>query len=676
MAIVYTDLAQPLLDYVSSVEGLTSGNSNSLNINLTLSADYFLSTPQIMTANFGFDGYMGVPGLNGTGSDAQAAANQYNVSWESIDPALNAPVRATYSAVGTAAFLAIYGVPALLADTIPVVFTHPVLGDTLNPTDFRVALNTGEVVTPITASFLPNLEFNERQTAVISGDWGNRILPGEPGSRYPVSVTIFKDETPLRLVTQTGLVSAVGLTVQSKNPYVEGNGPRILSAKLNAFSDLGEGNPAWQANSTANSGSDLYGDQAMYRLRIYTSAGFSPDGIASITPDDFAKFFQITALDVNGNTVTILETGVDYRIPGYGTVRVLGVADTGLAQDAYDLAYVEDHDNQYDIILGGDAAAIARLQAVRMPSGDGYSPVYNPGGPGNDPDNNPPGPFTVGSADQTVAITQDIEVSSFVTYVEIDGPVVRNAITAQPIGSNRGLAVDDTSTGHQVFQYMDPDGKIFYASFAVSPVYDIVLTESSPSTNSRVTDDHITGSVGLNTVTFSGEFDQYDRDGGLDRFFSRDLVALRDADDTLIEVERVVYTDTALALDILGDAGAAYRFYGVFDRQPDEQGLGYWIHALDQGASLRTVAEGFLDSAEFMVDYGILLSNARYLEQLYQHFFNRAPDDSGFAYWLSVLDRGVNDRADVLVNFAQSSEYRSLVSTEIANGILYDVWPG
>ena len=136
MAIVYTDLAQPLLDYVSSVEGLTSGNSNSLNINLTLSADYFLSTPQIMTANFGFDGYMGVPGLNGTGSDAQAAANQYNVSWESIDPALNAPVRATYSAVGTAAFLAIYGVPALLADTIPVVFTHPVLGATLTPPIF------------------------------------------------------------------------------------------------------------------------------------------------------------------------------------------------------------------------------------------------------------------------------------------------------------------------------------------------------------------------------------------------------------------------------------------------------------------------------------------------------------------------------------------------------------
>lgn len=676
MAVVYTDLAQPLLDYVAAAEGQTSGNSASLNINLTLSADYFATTQQIMTANFGFEGYMGVPGLNGTGSDAQAAAYQYNVSWESINPALGAAARAYYSAVGTAAFLSMYGVPALLADTIPVVFSHPVLGDTLSPTDFRVTLNTGEVVTPIAASFLPNLEFNERQTTVISGEWGNRLLPGEPGSRYPVSVTIVEDETPLRLVTKNGLVSAVGLTVDSKNPYVEGNGPRILSAKLNAFSDLGEGSPAWQGNSTANSGSDLYGNAAMYRLRIYTSAGFSPDGIASITPDDFAKFFQISALDRDGNMVFVLETGVDYLIPGYGTLRVLGVADTGLAQDSYDLAYVEDHDNQYDIILSGDAAAIARLQSVRMPSGDGYSPVYNPGGPGNDPDNNPPGPFTVASSDQTVTITHDFASSSFVTYVEVDGPVVRNAITAQPIGANRGLAVDDTSTGHQVFQYMDPDGKIFYASFAVSPVYNIELTETSPSTHSRVTDDRINGTADLNTVTFSGAFDQYDRTGDLARFASQDLVALRDANDTLFDVDRLIYTDNALALDIDGDAGDAYRFYGVFDRKPDVQGLGYWISALDQGVSIRAVAQGFLGSTEFAEDYGSPLSNIRYVEQLYENFFNRSPDETGLAFWVGALDCGVLDRADVLVGFSQSAEYQTLISPDLANGILYEVWLG
>ena len=212
MTIVYTALANPLLDYLNTVQADTTATSASLNNNLTLSADYFNVQPQILTANFGFDGYMGVPGLIGTGSNAQAAAYQYGVSYESIDPALGAAARAYYSAVGSAAFLATYGVPAYLLDTIPVVFSHPVLGTSLNPEDFRITLNTGDVVTPVVASFLPNVEFNERQTVVITGDWGNRLQPDEPGALYPVRVTIVDDGTPLQLVTSSGLVSATGFS--------------------------------------------------------------------------------------------------------------------------------------------------------------------------------------------------------------------------------------------------------------------------------------------------------------------------------------------------------------------------------------------------------------------------------------------------------------------------------
>jgi len=672
--IIYTDLAQPLLDYVSAVEAEASGTSDSLNVDLTLSADFFAKRPQILTANFGFDGYMGVPGLVGVDATAQSAAYQFNVAWEALDPALGAATRAYYSAVGPAAFLSVYGVPALLADTIPVVFSHPVLGETVNPEDFLVTLNTGEVVTPITASFLPNLEFNERQTVVISGEWGNRIAPGEPGARYPVTVSIVDDGSPLRFVTDTGLISAVGLSVESQNPYVEGNGPRILAAKLNAFSDLGEGSPAWQGSSTANSGADLYGDQAMYRLRIYTSAGFSPDGIASISPDDFSRFFQLTALDQDGHELLLLETGVDYVISGFGAVRILGIADTGLVQDSYNAAYIEDHDNQYDIILSGDLAAIERLQSVRMPSGDGYSPVYNPGGPGNDPDNNPPGPFTVPSSDQTVDITHDFTAASFVSYVEVDGQVVHNAITGQPIGVDQGLAVEDTSTGHKINQYIDPDGKIFYSSFEVSPIYEIQLTEAQPSTYSRVTDDQITGSAQINRVSFSGSFDQYVRSGNLAEFSSQDLVPLRDADDNLFDVERLIYTDTTLALDIKGHAGFAYSLYGVFGRDPDAAGLGDWINALDNGCSLQSVADSFLASPEFKAHYGPPLTNGSYVEQLYENFLNRSAEASGYDAWVGALDAGLLDRSDVLIAFSRSPEYQDLIAGDIANGIRFDLW--
>lgn len=468
MTIIYTQLAQPLMAFLASAKSDASGTSNSLNQNLLLGADYYGSVARIITANYGFDGYMGVPDLNGTDSASQAAAYAAGIAWENLDPSLGAASRAYYAGVGADTFLATYGVAGNQADTIPIVFNFPVLASTLNPTDFRVTMNTGEVVTPITASYLPNLEYNERQTVVVSGEWGNRLQPGEDGARYPVSFSVVADDTPLMLVGPEGLVSAVGMTVASANPYVEGNGPRIVGAKLNAYSDLGEGSPIWTLNSFANSGSDLYGSNVQYKLRIYTSAGFSSDGIGSILPTEYSRYFLIEAQDELGNVIELTETGVDYQIGGFGSVRILGLADTGLAQSSYNEAYIEDHDNQYDVIMTGDAAAIAQLMTIRMPSSGAYSPVYNPGGPGNDPTINPDVPFTVGSSNQSFAIQNDIEESSFVSFAEVAGEVQRDPVTGQPIGTLVGMAVYDTETGHTINQYKDPNGLLFYASFQVN----------------------------------------------------------------------------------------------------------------------------------------------------------------------------------------------------------------
>lgn len=463
----YTALATPLLDYIAADQAVSSPLSSTMNTSIILGADVFAPTPSILTANYGFEGYMGVPNLTGTDSAAQSAAFAGNVSFEKIDPSLQAGARAYYSATGDQAFLGAYGVSVISGDTIPVVFSHPIWPPSVTPEAFQVTMNTGAVVTPLTASFLPNTEYNERQTVVITGYWGNRIVPGNTGAEYPVTVRIVNSPTVLKFVTPVGLVSAVGLSVDSANPYVSGNGPRILAAKLNVFSSLGESNPIWANASYANSGSDLFGASAQYRLRVYTSAGFSPDGIASIMPTDFSKFFSLAATDSSGNAVQITQSGVDYTVPGYGNIRVLGIADTGPLQSSYNLAYIEDHDNQYDIILSGDRAAIARLATIRMPSSGNYSPVYNPGGPGNNPASNPAGPFTVPSSDQTMTITNNLQIGGYVTYVEIDGPVAKNAL-GQPIGVLQGAAVINNATGYTVNAYVDPSGKRFYASFPVA----------------------------------------------------------------------------------------------------------------------------------------------------------------------------------------------------------------
>lgn len=480
MTLLGNSKASALIQYLAQISITQPPTSWAMNVSALLSADIYDSQPGMLTANYGFDNYMGVPGLTGTDDAARETAFQYGVSWQLLDPALGAGARAYYSAVGDTNFQAIYGVAATLADTIPVVFSHPVLGTTLTPEAFQIELNTGELVTPIAASFLPNGEYNERQTVVLTGYWGNRLQSDDPDALHPVKVRIVESEVPLTLVTAQGLVHAAGDEIDSKNPYVEGNGPRIVRANLDAYTDLGEGAPLWMNASNQNAGSDLFPDEAQFRLRVYTSAGFSPDGIGSILPTDFARYFKLEATDSLGDTVWLLETGMDYTIAGYGTVRIAGIADTGRLQASYDESYVEDHDNQYDIILSGDQAAIEQIVRIHMPSSGDYSPVYNPGGPGNDPASNPLVPFTVPSSEQSAAVSQLVGQNPYVTFVEIDGTAYRDPVTGQPVGEDQGLAIHDTATGHRVHQYIDPYGRVFYASFDVSDDFTPPSSEGLP----------------------------------------------------------------------------------------------------------------------------------------------------------------------------------------------------
>ncbi len=672
MPIHYTPQAAELLQYMASLK-LSPPQSDALNVSSLLSADFYGSTARIITANYGFDGYMGVPDLNGIDEAAREAAYAYGVSWQNLDPALDATARAYYSAVSANMFELIYREHVILGDTIPVVFSHPVYEPSVTPEAFEIVLNTGEVVNPVTASFLPNSEFNERQTVVLTGDWGNRLQPGDPDARYPVTVRIAETIPPLQLVTDQGLVNATGFEIASDNPYVEGNGPKLVGANLDAYSSLGEGAPLWVAASNGNSGADLYADEAQFRLRLYTSAGFSPDGIGSLLPTDFGEYFLLEAIDLQGRSVWISETGVDYAIGNLGTIRVVGLADTGPLQEEYNEAYIEDHDNQYDIILTGDPAAIAQLTTVHMPSAGDYRPVYNPGGPGNDPASNPDVPFTVPSSPHSIEIAQLQGANPYVTFVEVDGAVYRDPDSQQPIGANWGLAVHDTATGHKVWQYVDPNGNMFYASFEVSATFHIALDAEHPSTSSRPTDDQIAGTAGINTVSYQGELEQYLLSFMPDGVAVHDTVMRRDGSDFLMSVERLAFSDTHWALDIDGHAGEAVALYGLLGRAPDAVGLGYWLDQIDHHATQPSLVAAVMASQEFQTLYQEL-DTTEWVSMLYENVLQRAPDLGGLEYWVAALTEGQLTQQEVAQSFVYSAEHSLQVAELWAEGVAYDAW--
>ena len=270
MAIRYSSLADPLIAYIDKDQENTSGRASSLLTPINYNADLFANEAKFFTGNYGFDGYIGVPGLLGPGG--QQAAAHHNVAWESVDPGLSPTLRALTSAASVVGSKAVYGMNLLLQDTMPLVFSYPVLPTTLDGdgSDFEITLNDGSIVSPALAGFMPNLEYNERQTIVVAGDFGNRLTPESEGARYPVSVRIVNDGTPLQMLSAKGPVFATELSIDSSNSYVQGDGPKLVAAKLNTFSPLGEGGPIGVgATSASNSGSDLYGDQSQYLSLIH-----------------------------------------------------------------------------------------------------------------------------------------------------------------------------------------------------------------------------------------------------------------------------------------------------------------------------------------------------------------------------------------------------------------------
>jgi hypothetical protein len=147
---------------------------------------------------------------------------------------------------------------------------------------------------------------------------------------------------------------------------------------------------------------------------------------------------------------------------------------------------------------------------------------------------------------------------------------------------------------------------------------------------------------------------------------------------TLTNIERLKFSDTNIALDIgaTQNAGSVYMLYkAAFNRPSDANGMGYWISLKDGGANIVTnIAQGFVNSAEFMAKYGANPTNASYVNNLYQNVLGRAGEAGGVAYWIGEMDTGRVSKAQALVSFATLPEGAGIVAPLIANGIAYAEW--
>jgi hypothetical protein len=188
-------------------------------------------------------------------------------------------------------------------------------------------------------------------------------------------------------------------------------------------------------------------------------------------------------------------------------------------------------------------------------------------------------------------------------------------------------------------------------------------------------DDTIDGGTGVDTAFWAGNRGAFTIIRTSAGFTVADKTGV-EGTDMLANVERLVFQDSAVALDVGADgvAGKTYRLYqAAFDRTPDAGGVGYWISVMDKGSSLETVAQGFINSDEYRKAYGTGLSNHDLVTKYYENILHRAPEQGGLDFWVGALDKGVS-LALVLSSISESQENIDGTAKVIGNGFDYTFW--
>ena len=158
--------------------------------------------------------------------------------------------------------------------------------------------------------------------------------------------------------------------------------------------------------------------------------------------------------------------------------------------------------------------------------------------------------------------------------------------------------------------------------------------------------------------------------------------------DTLVGIERVEFSDKAVAFDTDGatSAGGIYRLYkATFNREPDSSCLGYWIGQADAEAKDAVrMAEDFVWSQEFQGLYGITTTDnygtgtdvEALVTGFYENVLGRTPDQGGLDFYTGVIESKELTVGRVLAEISDSQENYDGTIALIANGIVFDPWVG
>jgi Domain of unknown function (DUF4214) len=111
-------------------------------------------------------------------------------------------------------------------------------------------------------------------------------------------------------------------------------------------------------------------------------------------------------------------------------------------------------------------------------------------------------------------------------------------------------------------------------------------------------------------------------------------------------------------------------YFAYFLRIPDYGGLIFWVNQYRHGATLDSISQAFAVSPEFLATYGNL-DNTQFVTLLYQNVLGRAPDPGGLAFWVGQLNGGILTRGQVMLGFSESPEFKQTSYNKVYVTMIY-----
>ncbi len=120
--------------------------------------------------------------------------------------------------------------------------------------------------------------------------------------------------------------------------------------------------------------------------------------------------------------------------------------------------------------------------------------------------------------------------------------------------------------------------------------------------------------------------------------------------------------DTGTSPAAPGTAHQVWRLYrAYFGRDADQGGFDFWYGQAFNGRSITEISDEFARSPEFAATYGDL-TDAEFVDLVYQNVLQRSPDTSGRQFWVDQLAAGTS-RGSVMLDFSESVEYIKATDT-------------